>query len=591
MNRASIITYLAVAVFAIFLLKIYNLTIKSNTYYEELAKNNITRHESLVPVRGQILDRNGLPLAVNELGFSIDVSPHLTGKAGMKRLEDINSTIMGFFPYLKDRDIIKTYKKNNSPYNHDFITVIDFIPYEDMQSIYPLLIQEDNIKITPATKRYYPNITMASHVLGYLGKANNEDVKKSKIAKLSGRIGKSGIEKQYNDYLEGELGFQKIKITAFNKELGVVEKKEPKTNNNLFLSLDTSLQKEMDKLYEGKSGAALIMDIETGDLLAAGSYPQYDANMFVDGISTKDWNKLIKDPHHPFTNKLISGLYPPGSVIKMGTGLAIIQAGIDPEDEEHCSGSFEFGNRDFRCWKKEGHGDVDLREAIKHSCDVYFYKKSLHIGVDALAKVLKSYGLGKKSGIDLPNEFYGVVPSVDWKKQKYNQSWYMGETLITSIGQGYTLTTPMQIAKYTAALASGNLVTPKLNLLQPPKITPLEPELKKGLPIIRDAMEAVCNEPGGTAYWRMRGTEEKLACKTGTAQVVGIAQDVEERMDEEDMEYFHRSHAWMTAYLPIKNPQYVITVMVEHGGHGSSACGPIIKDLSNKLVSLGYVKE
>ncbi|MFW6308319.1 MAG: penicillin-binding transpeptidase domain-containing protein, partial [Campylobacterales bacterium] len=316
----------------------------------------------------------------------------------------------------------------------------------------------------------------------------------------------------------------------------------------------------------------------------------YDANMFVDGISTKEWNKLINDPHNPFTNKLTSGLYPPGSVVKMGTGLAILHQGIDPEDEEYCSGGFDFGGREFRCWKKEGHGNTDLRKAIKESCDVYFYKKSLHVGVDAFSKLLKSYGLGSKTGVDLPNEFYGVVPSMEWKKQKYNQSWYMGETLITSIGQGYTLTTPIQIAKYTAALASGNLITPKFNLAKKPEIKPLAPELTEGLPIIREAMEAVCNEPEGTAYWRTRGAKEKLACKTGTAQVTEIPQGIEERMEEEDMEYFHRSHAWMTAFLPSSNPQYVITVLVEHGGHGSIACGPIVQDLSNKLVSLDYIK-
>lgn len=590
MNRASFIIYLSITVFLILLVRIYSLAIKSNAYYDELANNNIIRQESILPIRGQILDRNGYPLAVNELGFAITVVPHLRDKRG-KKLEAILKDLKLFFPMLDIEEVKKEYIKKDSPYNHEYITVIDFINHADMQRIYPKLLQYQDIKIIPATRRFYPNLSTASHVIGYIGKTNQKESKEDRVAKLSKRIGKNGIEKEYNQFLSGELGYKKVKITAFNEELEIVEEVPPKQNNDIFLTIDIELQKALDVAYEGKNGAAVVMDIENGEILAAGSYPEYDINLFVDGISKKDWNNLLNNPYHPLTNKLISGLYSPGSTIKMGVALSFIKNGIDPSEYVYCSGAMEFGGRNFRCWKKDGHGNVNMSDAIKNSCDVYFYKQSLKVGIDAMADTLKMYGLGKKTGIDLPNEFYGVIPSIEWKKRKYKKSWYMGETLISSIGQGYMLVTPMQIAVYTAALASGNRVTPKLNLLKESVVEEIPKEYKQGIDIVRKAMERVCNEPGGTAYRYMSDNPIKVACKTGTAQVVGIAQNVEEREKEEDMDYFHRSHAWLTAYLPVENPKYVITVMVEHGGHGGSACSPIVRAISQKLIDLGYIKK
>lgn len=590
MTRASFIVYLSVAVFLVLLIRIYNLTIKSNTYYDELANNNIIRQESIVPIRGQILDRNAYPLAVNELGFAITVMPHLRGKGGEK-LEVILNDLKLFFPNMDIEDTKKEYIKKDSPYNHEYITVIDFVNHADMQRIYPKLLQHQDIKIIPATRRFYPNFTTASHLIGYIGKANQKESDENRIAKLSKRIGKNGIEKEYNDFLSGELGYRKIKITAFNEELEIVEETLPEQNNDIFLSIDIELQKTLDIAYEGKNGAAVVMDIDSGDILAAGSYPEYNINLFVDGISRKDWNDLLTSPYHPLTNKLISGLYPPGSVVKMGVGLSFMKNGVNPNDGVYCSGGIEFGGRNFRCWKKDGHGSMNMSSAIKHSCDVYFYKQSLSVGIDAIADTLNMYGLGKRTGIDLPNEFYGVVPSIEWKKRKYKKGWYMGETLISAIGQGYTLVTPIQMAVHTAALASGNVVTPKLNLLKETIKEEIPREYKQGIDIVRKAMEKVCNEPGGTAYRYLSDNPVKVACKTGTAQVVGIAQDIEEREKEEDMDYFHRSHAWLTVYLPIENPKYVITAMVEHGGHGGSAASPVVKMLSKKLLDLGYIKK
>lgn len=583
-------------VWAVLIGRLYYLSIKSNTYFEELAERNTIKTEPLIPIRGLIMDRDGRPLAVNRLGFGIALPPHMNSKSRKKELEKSIETIRSFFPDLEREELLKTYKKQESPYNHDDITIVPFLPYDRVHKVYSRLLLDEWLKILPATKRYYPNQRVASHLIGYVGRANHDDIAKNPLSKLTGIIGKNGLEKQYNDYLQGEPGEKRIKVTAFNQEIGEITRRSPVENNDLVLHLDMRLQDYFDDSFREKNGAAIIMDVHTGALLAAGSYPGYDINFFVDGISQKNWQELISDPHHPFTNKLTSGLYPPGSVIKPGVAIALLRKGdLSEDDTSYCSGEMELGGRKFRCWKKEGHGKVDVERAIRESCDDYFYKGSLKTGIDDIAEVLRKMGLGQKTGVDLPNEFIGIVPDRHWKELKYQESWYLGETLVSAIGQGYTLVTPMQVAVYTGLIATGKLVRPHLvkspeNLAQPFSKDVLNSQEKSHLPVIRKAMKEVCEHPRGTAYWHLRGAKVPLAGKTGTAQVVGIAQDVKERMEEEDMEYFHRSHAWLSVYAPADNPQYVITVMVEHGGHGGSAAGGIITGVVNKMVEYGYMK-
>ena len=590
--RSKIIILIFFAVWTVLLSRIYFLSIKSNSYYEALAKQNMIKKEWIVPIRGEIFDRNGLPLAVNKIGFKIKIAPHLSET---KKLDQLIQQIIEKFRDLEPKRLYRRYKKKDSAYNHDYIEVVPFIPYHRMLPFFSKFQLNPDISIEPAFKRFYPEHTVASHVIGYVSKTGIKDAKKDKVAKITGIIGKTGIEKYYNKYLEGSLGYKKLKVTAFNEVIGLVEQKESIQNRHLVLTLDLRLQKFIQKLFKDKAGVAIVMKTN-GEILAAGSFPEYDPNLFVSGISRKKWHDLITDLNHPFTNKLINGLYPPASTIKMGVALSFLDSKkISPYSSFYCKGYIELGNRKFRCWKNSGHGTVGLIDAIRESCDVYFYEGSLRVGIDKIAKTLRRIGFGKKTGVDLPNEFMGVIPDKEWKAKKYGSSWYKGETVVSSIGQGYDLVTPMQIARYTVLLATGKLPVPHFaksfiyKEYQNRFYNVLKPEENEYLKFIRKGMYEVCNNPKGTAYRHMK-TPIIIAGKTGTAQIIGIPQDEKKRMKEEDLAYFTRSHAWLTTFAPYKQPQYVVTVLVEHGGHGGAAAGPIVSAIYNKLIKLGYFK-
>jgi len=575
--------------------RIYQISIKSNYYYENLAKNNIERKYYIKPVRGEILDREGKLLAVNKIGFSIKIAPHLKQKS--KDLLDTIGSITKEFPEYNATKLLKLYKKKNSPYNHRFIKIIDFISYEDMIGAYPKLTINKFIKIESETKRYYPAGEMATHIVGYVGKSNKKDNKKDKVVEKVGVVGRTGLEKQYNSVLEGKLGYRIVKVSATNKEVAQLEKKEPIEDQNLILNIDLRLQKKINELFKDQSGVAVVMNVN-GDVLAAVSYPSYDPNLFVGGISSKDWKALISDFNHPFTNKIVSGLYPPGSTIKMGMALAFAKSGKASLDTpEYCKGYIKIGKRGhkFRCWSKWGHGTVPLRKAIRESCDVYFYSKSLQVGINDMSKYLNEFGLGVKTGIDLPRERSGVIPNKHWKMKTYKQPWYLGETIIASIGQGYDLVTPMQLARYTAFLATKKLPTPHLAHKVAGEI--IKPEYKnidvnlRYLDIIRKGMYDVCNSQRGTAHRAISHLPIIVAGKTGTSQVVSIPQSERRRMKESEMEYYSRSHAWFTSYAPYSNPKYVVTVLVEHGGHGGSTAGPIAAQIYRWLYKNGYFSD
>lgn len=593
-----------ILLFFIFLLsRVYYLSIKSNVYYEELAKQNAIKTEFLPPVRGQITDRNGTLLAINDLGFSISIKPYLSIKKSNKGILDKElSELTNLFPDLNASKLAEIYKRNDSYYNQDFIKVVDFIPYDEIIPHYSELNLNKTIKIDPVVKRKYPFGKLASHIIGYVGKANLQDVQENEIAKLSNYTGKSGIERYYNDILQGEKGTRVYKVNALNQEVEQLSY-TPAMSNDIELTIDIELQSYLTSLFEGNAGAAIIMNVNDGSILAAGSFPEYDLNPFVTGISFKDWDELSNSLDHPFTNKLINGYYPPGSVVKMGVGLSFLNSkNISPSTQYVCNGSIELGGRFFRCWNRSGHGPVDLKHAIKYSCDVYFYNGSLQVGIDQISETLSRIGFGAKTGVDLPSEFVGTLPSKEWKMQRYRQSWFQGDTLNTAIGQGNFLATPMQIARYTAQIAKGGEVIPHfLKSIENNNNTTIENQMdenkkeiftlfeKSQLPYIRDAMYAVANEQGGTSYRYLHNLDVKVAAKTGTAQVVGFSQTDKNRVDEKQFEYYTRSHAWLTSYAPYSKPKYVVTVLLEHGGRNITS-GATVAKIYQKMIDLGYFK-
>jgi len=575
--------------------RLYDVSIKSNAYYEGLAKNNIERKQSLKPVRGEIYDSKGKLLAMNQMGFSLSIVPHL--KRNSKTLNTVIDKLIETFPDLNKTVMLKVYKKHNSPYNHKYIKVVDFIHYAKMIAVYPKLSLVPNLKIEAETKRYYPYGKYAAHVVGYTGRSNQKENDKDKVVDIVGKIGKSGLERHYNKVLEGELGYELTKVTATNKAIEVLEREAPKDNKNIKLNLDIELQKMIYERFGEHTGVAIVMRTN-GELLSAVSYPSYDPNLFVGGISFKDWKALQADLAHPFTNKFIHGTYPPGSSIKMGMALAYSKAVPSSLDHsEYCSGHITLGSskHKFRCWSRWGHGTVGLRRAIRESCDVYFYNKSLKVGINAMAKNLRTFGLGVKTGIDLPKEYAGVIPDKEWKMKRFNKPWYMGETVISSIGQGYDLVTPLQVARYTGLIATSHLAVPHVAKEIDGQV--VEPELEhiefnpKHLSEIRNGMYDVCNTRRGTAFRTMSHLPIIAAGKTGTSQVTSIPQSTKARLKESQLAYFHRSHAWITTYAPYDDPQFIVTVLIEHGGHGGSTAGPIVADIYKWLYAHDYFKK
>jgi len=592
-------TRILIALFAFMwislLSRVYYLSVHSNRYYEQLSSDNTLKTELIAPVRGEILDRNFKPLAINKLGFKIEIMPHLSTTKHVERLKTTLDQIQALLPMLDAQKMFEAYKRSDSHYNHREIAVVDFISYEDILPVFSKLNLLENVKISPAPMRYYPYQRIAAHVIGYTSKSNQEEIEKDPVLKLTGIVGKSGLEKEYNSYLQGIPGERTVQMNALNEEVSVLETRHPTENQNLILSIDMRLQKYISTLMKGQAGSVIVMGMD-GEVLSAGSYPEYNPNTFVSGISSAKWNALINNLDMPFTNKIINGLYPPGSTIKPSIGLIYMNNGISQWWYVTCSGTMKLGNRNFRCWKSWGHGKTDLNKAIRESCDDYFYKGSLKVGIEKISSGLKSFGLGEKTGIDLPNEFIGTIPNRAWKRERYNEPWYIGETLNTSIGQGSMLVTPLQMAQNTALIASGKLPQPRLARMVDNTLTDavykdvLTPEEKKRLPVIRRAMRQVCNHPEGTATAHIT-SKVTIAGKTGTAQVIGISQATKKRIKEQDMAYYTRSHAWLTTYGPAKNPKYVVTVLIEHGGHGASAAGEIVSKIYDKLLEFGYIKK
>ncbi len=587
--RIRIIIYFVLAISILLLGRVYFLSIKSNNYYEGLSKQNYIKRIYETAPRGLIKDRNGKYLAVNHLGFSILIKPHLKSRKNILKVEKICKTIKQYFPDKNYKKLLKKYKQNDSAYKHEFVSVVDWIAYDDFFKFYSIFNSNEDIEIKTASRRYYPYKDVAGHIIGYINKTTKKDIIKDENAKYYNKKGKSGLEQYYNNKLRGTLGYRDVKVNSLYKEVELLNEIKPSTNNDITTTIDIDLQQYIHKLMDKKAGAVIVMDIHNGELLAAGSFPEFDNNLFVSGISTKEWKKIINDFNHPFTNKLTRGLYPPGSVIKMGVALSFMKY-----DKNHrnfgvyCTGSLSLGTRNFRCWKKRGHKDVGFIKAIRESCDDFFYKGSLRVGINKIAQTLDILGVGHKTGIDQPNESYGINPNKQWKKIKYQQPWYIGETVVSSIGQGFILVTPMQIARYTASLATSSLPTPHL-LQSKELINNIDLNIsKKDLKLIQKGMYHVCNVAGGTAK-RYINSKVTIAGKTGTAQIVSIPQSEKKRMKEHELEYFKRSHAWLTTYAPYKNPKYVITIMVEHGGHGGSAAGKMVSKIYEKLYNLGYL--
>ncbi|MDH3999160.1 MAG: penicillin-binding protein 2, partial [Desulfuromonadales bacterium] len=441
--------------------------------------------------------------------------------------------------------------------------------------------------------RSYPLGQAAAHLFGYLGEVTEDELARSEFSNYhSGEmVGKTGLEKLYESSLRGEDGQKRIEVNVSGRELRQVTTRGPLPGRRIFLTIDAPLQQAAEEAFADQAGAVVALDVNSGEVLAYVSRPTFDPAWFARGVSGDEWRELINNPMHPMNNKVLRGQYPPGSTFKMVVALAALEAKVvTAQDTVDCSGRMTLGNREFRCWKKKGHGKVDLHRAIKESCDIWFYAFGLETGIDQIAATAQKFGLGQASGFTFGRERSGLIPTKAWKKRRFGASWYKGETVNTSIGQGFVLTTPMQLAVMTAAIANGGTVwkpqvVQKVVTLEGEEEWLLQPEKrsetswpKENLALIRQAMESVVNDVGGTAR-RSKLETVRFAGKTGTAQVVRRKSDEEEEAatDEDVTPYRFRDHALFVSYAPADNPQIAIAVVVEHGEHGSSAAAPIAK--------------
>jgi penicillin-binding protein 2 len=590
--RTKIVLSIIFIFYTVLVYRAYDLSIKSNEKYTQLSLQNREKKISIAPVRGVIYDRKGSPVAYNELRFDIALKPHLKKDELFSALSELTQTLND----VNGSKLLEIYNKENSPYNHKPIVLLKYVNEDTVYKIQPFLSLDNNIIITPNYLRKYPYKEVLSNVLGYVSIANVKDLQRNKTIELTQISGKRGIERYYDDILQGIPGEKTVIVNAKNEILKEVSYKKP-ISHSLTLSIDTNLQKYIYDMLkkENKKGAVIVMKTN-GEILSLVTYPSFDNNLFVKGIDYKTWNKLIHNIFNPLLNKPVSGIYPPGSTVKPIEGLIAAASGKwNPWKKIFCPGYIEIGNRKFRDWKEGGHGEVDLIKAIKRSVDVYYYKIGLRLGIDYIAENLRKMGFGKKTGIDLPNEKTGIVPNKAWKIKRYRQPWFIGETLNAVIGQGYFLATPLQVAVNTALIASGKLPKPyivkkiNLNETKPVLKDVLTKKEKHYLGLIRRGMWAVCNAPGGTAT-NYLNTKVTIAGKTGTAQVYSIPQEVKKRKKEDELKYFHRSHAWLTTFGPYRRPQVVVTVLIEHGGHGGQAAGGIVSRIYNYLVDKGYIR-
>jgi len=585
--RLKIIIGFILFIVALLLGRIYYLSIISNEHFEKLSQKNYIKKVYSVASRGSILDRNGKYLAVNKVGFSINIKPHLRSKKKFQNVEEVVSLIVKYFPKFKYKELIKKYKQLDSPYKHDLVKVVDYIAYDEFFKFYTIFNSNENVEIQSSTIRKYLYNDVGAHMLGYMGKVSKKDIEKDKTSKYYDTSGRSGLEKYYDEKLRGKLGYQEIQVNSLYQKIKILNEVKSE-KRDIQLTIDIELQKYIHKLFGKKSGAAIVMNVENGELLAAGSFPEFDNNLFVNGISHKEWKKIQDNFNHPFTNKLINGTYPPGSVMKMGVALSFLENKISPKFSTYCNGGMQLGERKFRCWNDKGHQHTSFVKAIRESCDVFFYKGSLKVGINNIHNTLDRLGIGHKTGIDLPNESRGINPNKKWKRKVRKLPWYVGETVVASIGQGFINVTPMQIARYTGAMATNKLQVPHF-LKDDSLIKSIDTNIaKRDLRIIQKGMYEVANKAKGTAVHYIK-SKATVAAKTGTAQVVGIPQSEKKRMKEHELEYFKRSQAWLTTYAPYKKPKFVVTILVEHGGHGGSAAGPMAGKIYDKLIELGYM--
>ena len=591
--------------------RLISLQINESSKYKTLSDKNRFREWKLAPERGIIRDFFNKELASNKQVYQIHLIPENT-----QSIEEVFFRLKTILN-ITDKKIFSLRKKIAKQKPWEPIIISDNLNWSEFSRINLFLHELQGVEPIVSVARRYNDETSA-HALGYVSQVSAKDLKNKKYLKdmsVPGMaVGKTGLERRLDQEIIGEVGFQRYEVNAFGKRIKQIKVDPGKAGKSFKTTLDSEVQKYTTEILADKAASVCVMDIYNGDIVSLVSSPSYDPNAFVHGVDRAYWNNLINNDRKPLTNKAVSGLYPPGSTIKTLVALSALENKIvRPLDTFRCKGKIELYGEKFHCWEKEGHGIVNLRKGIQRSCDVYFYEIARKLGVDRLSETARRFGLGKKVLNDFIEERSGVVPNTKWKKKFIGQNWYLGETLHSGIGQGYFQSTPLQLCLMTAQIANGGFeIKPRIifdgkndNLRDylkfknenPNQLLPtdllvtnfnLKPLFKnqEHINLIKDAMFSSSNEPGGTSYrHRFEDPKFTFAGKTGSSQIKRFTEEQREaEVKQESLPYKDRDHALFVAFAPYKNPQYAISVLVEHGGSGGKAAAPIAKQVIKKVL-------
>lgn len=592
-RRSLIMALIKFLLLMVIIARLYYLQVYQADRYKTLADENRISTRLLVPPRGIIFDRNGVTIASNQQNFQALIVA--------EQAPNVQETLDAFKKIMPLSEAEEERIKKDLKRNRSFvpIKIRDNLSWEEVSRIQLNAPDLPGIVIDEGLTRYYPFGAGMAHILGYVSSVSDKDVKDDPLLEVPGfKIGKSGIEKYLEKALRGESGNLKLEVNAYGRIMKEIERVDGIPGKDVQLTIDSRLQQKAFELFGEESGAAVLLDVHTGEILAFVSAPSFDPNMMTQGLSTEDWNALLHNERNPLTDKAISGQYSPGSTFKMIVALAALEAGvIKPETRTYCAGKMFLGNHAFHCWKKEGHGHLNVVEALQHSCDIFFYETAQKLGIEKIADMARRFGLGSKINIGLENEKAGLIPDKEWKLRRFGEPWQQGESLISGIGQGYILTTPLQLATMTARLVNGGYeIKPtflKVSDGEKSKIKKIDVS-PANLELIKEGMYAVVNKPGGTA-WRSQFDYhgQRMGGKTGTTQVRRIT--MKERREgikkESELPWRLRNHALFVGYAPHDNPKYAVAVLVEHGGGGSSVAAPLAGKILREAVMLDPTRE
>ena len=631
-RRMFILGTAKVVIFLGIVTRLFSLQITENKKYLTLSDKNRLREWRLPPVRGEFLDYFGNIVAGNLKVYQLHVVP--------EEVEDFRNLMMRLKEILKfdNNEFAKILKRKDNQKSWETLVVSQNLTWEQFTKLNYFLHELTGAKPVLSVSRNYPLKENFTHILGYVSQASEKDLLENEVIRNSHvpglRVGKTGLEKSFENELIGVNGVQRYEVNAYGKRINQIDHKEGTQGKTIKLTIDTEVQKLCNELMNNRAGSISVMDIYTGEIVAMHSSPSFDPNLFLFGISQDDWQLIRNNPLKPLVNKTLSGLYSPGSTIKPIVALSALENDvISPNFKVNCTGKMEMYGQTYHCWKKKGHGVVNLRNAIKQSCDTYFYEIARKLGVDRLNKTALKFGLGKKVLQDVYiNEKKGLIPSTEWKRNNLGKGWVLGETLITGIGQGYIQTTPLQLCLMTAQLANGGYkIYPKITVSENDEtfesvkekikknyenfkqtkdgLTEASEQLlsfikkeKKHEPLYRnpeniklvlEAMFGSTNEVRGTSYSsRIKDPKYQFAGKTGTAQVKRItAKQRELELKTLQIPYEERDHALYIAFGPYKNPRYALSIIVEHGGSGSSTAAPLAKKLFKLIIDRHELRE